>query len=92
MRAQLEGFKAAPAAAADSAPSKPMAKALRSLFEQALAEHGAVAVETWLRYAACHLARGDYAASSTIYRRALASLSTELHAPFAAAYTEQLHG
>ena len=86
---QLEGFKVAPATAA-SAP-KPLAKALRSLFEQALAEHGGVAMETWLRYAACHLARGDYAASSTVYRRALAALSEELHAPFAAAYSAQLH-
>ena len=44
-----------------------------------------------MRYAGCHLARGDYAASSAVHRRALAALSPELHAQFSAAYTEQLH-
>ena len=59
---------------------------VRSLFESALNEHGADAPAVWLRYAACHLARGEIKAASAVHERALKVLGQAHHASFIEAY------
>lgn len=66
-----------------------MPKEARELFERTLAEHGASAVSVWVRYAAWHLRGADFAAASTVHRRALRALAEEHSAAFVAAFEAQ---
>ena len=54
----------------------------RQLFDAALAEHGAFAVNLWLAYSRWHTQRGEFADASGVHARALKALAPELHQDF----------